>query len=354
MKNKITRRQFLATAAVSTGGIIAADPFQLLAQENPDAWIVGKQINPAIDNLRVVNCIDPAMINSDPHSWDFPSQNNPVVADKVMRNMDAMACALAQKNIPAEAWATIFMKPTGKQWSDVKVAVKLNCLGKNNPRVAVVASVANALIRLGVSPAHIMLYDGTGDTTNMFAGFIGRELPAGILTGVKNEKLGGMTSIEIPKPHKGTFKCTAAIANGEYDILVNIAVNKGHTIAGATLTLKNHAGTFEPMPIHFGGGLEYIIAFNKSKAILGGTPVRQQLCIVDSLWAMTKGPFGIPNKRPTALSMGVFGPAVDYIVARQIREKIMGCKHPDSLKKIMTEFGYADLDNLDFVTVSPV
>jgi hypothetical protein len=120
--------------------------------------------------------------------------------------------------------------------------------------------------------------------------------------------------------------------------------------------MKNHAGTFEmPVTKHFNGGLKYIIAFNKSRAILGGSPVRQQLCIVDSLWAMKKGPPGVPTKRPCALSMGTFGPAVDWTVAKRLREPLFGFKHPDFLSMILTEFGYrpAEFENLDFVQVTP-
>jgi hypothetical protein len=233
------------------------------------------------------------------------------------------------------------------------VAIKPNCFLQNNSRVAVINAVCKALFGLGVQPSNIIIYDGGDDTKGKYGPFVGSGLPAGIITSRGNSAMGGTISTPVPKPHKGMFKCTAAVANGTIDILVNIAVNKGSAFAGFTMTLKNHAGTFEPMPIHLGGGLGYILAFNKSEAILGGTPVRQQLCIVDSIWGMTGGPFGVPNKRPCALAMGTFAPAVDYIVARRIREPMMGCTHPESLNRIMSEFGYSDFANLDFVKVAP-
>jgi hypothetical protein len=349
----ISRRNFLSAAAAGAGTLFAANALPVLASEEKSGWIDKKQINPNIDNLRVVSCCDPKMISADPRKWDMASQNAPVIAERVQANMDALACGLAQKKTAHEAWGSIFRKPASKEWQDVKVAIKLNCLGDNHPRVAVVNSVCRALVSLGAAPGNIVLYDGVGNAGPLYRSFVGSGIVAGVAVSDKNELLGGMTSTQAPKPHAGSFKCTAAIANGTIDILVNIAVNKGTPIAGMTMTMKNHAGTFEPMPIHLGGGLNYIIAFSKSEALLGGDPVRQQLCIVDSIWANTGGPFGVPNKRPCMLAMGTFSPAVDYVIARRVREPLMGCKHPPELSKIMSEFGYANFETLDMVKVEP-
>jgi hypothetical protein len=348
--NAVSRRTFLSSAAA---GVLASGILPAFGEEYKSAWTNGKQINPSIDNLRVVCCIDPAMIKGDPRSWDVASQNAPVVAEKVQADMDALACGLAQKSAPHEAWGSIFRKPSSKEWSDVKVAIKPNSFVQNNPRVAVVNAVCKALIGLGVQPSNIIIYDGGGDPKGKYGPYIGSGLPAGIIASKGNDAMGGSLAAPVPKPHKGMFKCSAALVNGTIDILVNIAVNKGSSFAGMTMTLKNHAGTFDPKPIHLGGGLDYILAFNKSEAILGGEPVRQQLCVIDSIWAMTKGPFGVPNKRPAALVMGTFSPAVDYVTARRIREQMMGCPHLDTLDRIMSEFGYANFENLDFVKVEP-
>jgi len=353
-KESISRRDFLSSATGATAGILASSAVSAFGDEIKGGWTNGKRINPSIDNLRVVCCIDPAMMKSDPKSWDIVSQNEPVDHEKVLRTMDAMACALAQKNSAHEAWGSIFRKPASKEWQDVTVAIKPNCFMPNNPRVAVIDAVCKALIGLGVQPAKIIIYDGCGGAKEKFGGFAGTKLPAGVVMSNKNDVLGGTIDAPVPAPHAGHFKCSAAIAKGSIDILVNIAVNRGHHLAGTSMTMKNHAGTFEAMPIHLGGGLNYIIAFNKSEAILGGEPVRQQLCIVDSLWAQTKGPMGAPNKRPGALVMGTFSPAVDYITARRIREPLMGCTHPPELGRLMSDFGYSDFEKLDFVKVEPV
>ena len=196
---------------------------------------------------------------------------------------------------------------------------------------------------------------GDDDASKFYAEFIGNGLPKGVVVSRLSDALGGMVDTDVPDPYPGKFKCTAALVRGEIDILVNCAVNKGHnkSYGETTLTLKNHAGTFEPKPIHRGGGLDYIIAINKSEAILGGTPVRQQLCIVDSLWAMTTGPSGTPDKEVCRLIMGTFGPAVDYLTAKKVRESVMGVSQNKSLERFLTDFGYSDLKKLDIVSVNP-
>lgn len=353
MKNihSISRRGFLSAAAAGAGSLLAANAFPASAFERKSGWFPGKQINPHIDNLRVVSCLDPKMIVSDPRKWDMASQNAPVAAEQVLADMDALACGLAQKDSAHEAWGTIFRKPEAKEWSDVKAAVKLNCLGDNHPRVAVVNAVCRALVSLGVPPSGIILYDGSNNVGGMYGPFVGKGIIAGVLASDRNGLLGGTVLAPVPAPHPGMFKCTAAIARGDIDILVNIAVNKAHSFTGITMTMKNHAGTFEAMPIHLGGGLDYIIAFSKSDAVLGGDPVRQQLCIVDSIWANTGGPYGIPNKRPTVLSMGTFSPAVDFVTAKRVREPLMGCTHPPALNRVLSDFGYSNFQKLDFVKV---
>ncbi len=65
-----------------------------------------------------------------------------------------------------------------------------------------------------------------------------------------------------------------------------------------------------------------VVAINKSKEILGeGLPPRQQICFIDSLWAMTDGPRATPNRRPDCLIMGTFAPILDYLIVKKIREE---------------------------------
>jgi hypothetical protein len=355
----------LSTTVAGIGGILSGGFSSVFAGENKGAWVDGMQINPAIDNLRIVNCTDPTMITADPKNWDIVSQNAPVVAERVRANINAMASAPAQKASPADAWAMIFQKPVAKSWQEVKVAIKPNASGiNNNTRVAVIGAICTALTGLGVKPENIAMYGcnrkGNMDTATGYLPFVGSELPRGIVISDKHESMGGTVETPIPKPQAGKFECAAALANGTIDILVNIGTNKGHifdSVGGLSLTMKNHCGSFKfPVAKHFTkDGLKFIIAINKSNAILGGTPVRQQLCIVDSLWGMKKGPSGIPTIRLNSLSMGTFSPVVDWAVMKRIREPIMGCTHPAFLSMIPAEFGYqpSAFGKIDFIKVEP-
>jgi hypothetical protein len=138
------------------------------------------------------------------------------------------------------------------------------------------------------------------------------------------------------------MKCTQVVTDS--DILVNCAINKGHSQVdkgGFTLTMKNHTGTMK-----YGcPSLAQMIEQNKSDAIVGGTPPRQQLCIVDCLWSAVAGPFDKHSHLTNRIVMGTFGPLVDIAVAKNIREKVMGATHnAAAIGTILASFGYSQSD----------
>jgi hypothetical protein len=281
-------------------------------------------------------------------------QNKPIAANQVELTLDRMAGTLAQKENSAEAWKTIFRKPAAKEWSEVKTAIKVNCLGKNHPRVAVVSKICVELNRLGVRFENICIFDGHSNAQPLYAAYVGNGLPAGVVVSDQDQALGGTMPMVIPDEKQNSYACTRAIADGTIDILVNIAVNKGHSenLGKTTLTLKNHAGTFAPRPIHTGGGLDYILAWNKSDAFWGGTPVRQQLCIIDTLWASGQGgPGEVPDKRLDRLVMGTFSGAVDYLTVKKIREPLQGMPH-GPIDRFITDFGYTEQEMGELITVA--
>jgi hypothetical protein len=72
---------------------------------------------------------------------------------------------------------------------------------------------------------------------------------------------------------------------------------------------------------------------------------RQQLCIVDSLWAGEGGPGGYPRTQPNFLAMGVFSPVLDYILATRFRKEKMGWDiNKEVARRMLTEFGYQEND----------
>jgi hypothetical protein len=342
---RFTRREFMRKTAFGAGGIVAAGS-PVFCEKDPVAhvFVPRMAVNPEIENLRVICGTNPAMILRNPVSWDMAGQNDPVDSRQVHRTLDAMAVALSRKTDAREAWKTIFRKPEKKAWPTVTAAIKVNCIGKNHPRLAVVDKICVELNTLGVPFQNIRIYDGSHDAGPLYGAYCGKGLPEGVIVSDKNKDMGDTIKMAIPEKGNGSYQCTRMIADGSIDILVTIAVNKSHDIklGKTTLTLKNHAGTFEPRPIHKGGGLDYILAFSKSNALWGGDPVRQQLCIVDSLWGSAKGgPFSVPDKRLDRLVMGTFSGAVDYLTAKKIREPLMGVDH-GPVERFVTDFGYKE------------
>jgi hypothetical protein len=341
-----TRRKFIKTTILGTGGIMAiGQPLFSADNAGKNVFVPRMPVNPAVDNLRVVCGVNKAMITGQPASWDMAGQNSPVANAQVERTLDALAVSLTRKENTPEAWKTIFRKPGSKAWDAVKAAIKVNGLGKNHPRLAVVNKICMELNKIGVLWNNIYIYDGSQNAGQLYSPFVGKGLPAGVIIGDKDKAMGGTMKLSIPEKGKfPSYKCTRMVADGSIDILVNIAVNKNHdkNLGGTTLTLKNHAGTFEPLRIHTGGGLDYILGFSKSNALWGGNPVRQQLCIVDSLWGSTSGgPFVIPDKQLDCLVMGTFSGAVDYLTAKNIREPLMGAAH-GPIDRFITDFGYEE------------
>jgi hypothetical protein len=120
--------------------------------------------------------------------------------------------------------------------------------------------------------------------------------------------------------------------------------------------MKNHYGTFwDPNVMH---DIQFIFDTNKHDALIGGNPVRQQLCIIDSILACKDGPgANYPpdvTPPPCRLIMGTFAGAVDWYVARRLREPnnwyAAGKYNPVVMDRYLTEFGYtpSDLDAIEF------
>jgi hypothetical protein len=341
------RRDFLKITAAGAAGLALTRADRAFAAWPSTGTLA---VNPTISNMRVVGCVDTKMMKSTPQTT-FAAENAAVDSARLQANMDAMAMQLANQTTADAAWKAIFR--SSKDWAATKVAIKINSLEpKNAAHIAIVQKFCTVLAGLGVLPANIIIYDGqtayAGNTSN-YASYISLTDTTKIAAVLSNQNssMGGTVSAPIPGGSNGT--CTAAIANGTIDILINIANNKGHDLMGrATLCMKNHFGTFAPKH-----DINYLFNINKSDAILGGTPVRQQLCFVDSLFANKTQNVGTPEVMPCYLVMGVFAPAVDYLTIKKVREEVMGCTHDAAtINSYLTTFGYATTDPV-WVLVPP-
>jgi hypothetical protein len=359
----IKRRDFLTLSAAGAAGIALAG----CSKDSPSApatpaWQDDMPINPDISNMRVVCCHDTTMVTAFPFPSAFSGQNTSVDSARIAANIDELAKQLVNSNIhpaptAAEAWGIIFRKPAAKTWSQVKAAIKVNCINTANmPRVAIVQKLVSVLSGLGVLPANTIIYDGCSNASgsNKYTPYCSltdiSKIPAAVSDG--NDLLGGTMDVSVTGISP-LVACTADIANGAVDILIDVAVSKGHGnwTGAVTLCMKNHFGTFAPVgELH---ATDSLFTINKHSAIIGGSPVRQQLCIIDSLVGSESGPGDAPTDRIDRIIMGTFAPCVDYCCVKQVREAICGWSHDDQVvARFMTDFGYTETDPV-FVAVTP-
>ena len=352
MKDKkcTSRRNFLKTTAAGSAGLIVSEGLLKKAfSKKGNVPRRGIEINPNINNLRVVYVEDPAMLESGTSTsfGTFSAANDKVDADKVKENMDKMACALANEADVATAWGTIFQKPASKNWEDVLIAIKPNCAAGNTNGQAVphavipiINSVCNALIDLGAKTSNMTIYDTNGFSVDPATLYPASSMVDGI-------NFLGPKSRVYPVPMWQDISSAAITA----DIIINIASCKGHSSAdgSTTLTLKNHLGTV-------GGhatSVQPLIDIHNSEAVLGNpipgsVPPKQQLAIIDCLWTARGGPVSgaVPDKSPCMIVMSTSCPAVDCFTAIKIRLEELG--YPGTRAtyiSYLTLYGYdADID----------
>jgi hypothetical protein len=378
------RRDFLKTAAVGAAGAagLSALRFEKLFAQSAGGWVSGMQVNPTIDNKRVVCCHDPNMLTGNPQNTTFTAQNNAVNASVIASNLDEMAKQLAQKASAAEAWSTIFR--SSKPWASTKVAIKTNGIQGstgNHPRVAIIKKICDVFIdQLGVPAANIILYDANSSAATTYSTYASPTDATKIRATVsdKAKSLGGMVPVTIAGAAK-SISAVADLVNGVIDILVDIASLKIHSgpgtsygFGGCSLCMKNHLGTFINQGTETGTGdasstglhsLDAVFNINKHAAILGGSPVRQQLCIVDGLLA-NGGNSAVWSIRTDRIVMGTFAPIVDYFTATKIllnTTVMAGGPMPAAgvtsaatlVPQFLTSFGYATTDALQWVECTP-
>jgi hypothetical protein len=352
----MSRRRFLKATA---GALAVSSIPTIIVPKRVEAYQAGAKIHPNISPLRVVGVRDARMTTEVNERAAWQVQQGLVAPEAIYENMDKMAMALAEESAAADAWKKVFVKPPGRSWADTVVAIKTNQIAEQRTRPPVMNKVCRVLTDvLGVKGSNIYVYDASHGGSNSIATenhFTG--LPEGVH--LADAWGGSNTMTGVPGPYfngQRQTMCMGHLVRKEVDILVNIALCKGHgwEFGKFTMSMKNHFGTFDPQPSHRrGGGADYLLAINKTPEILGSMDPqtgnvlypRQQLCIVDALWASLPGPQGLPTAQPNALLMGVFAPAVDHVTALRFRNDAMGWPVNEQFaERLLTEFGFAAAD----------
>ncbi|KPK85030.1 MAG: hypothetical protein AMJ81_04345 [Phycisphaerae bacterium SM23_33] len=344
--SEISRRDFLkGTIGL---GAAASLPF-IFVRSSPAAWAPATRVHPNIDDLRVVGLTDPKMTKEIQTRINWAAQERLVEADVVAADMDKLACALAKVKEPAEAWKAVFVKPPKKSWAETVVAIKTNHIHLQHTHSPVMAKMCRVFTDvLGVKGANVHIYDACHGRN------IAKDTPfAGLPEGCRIEGQWGGSTVPTPvgEPYSGkTARCVEALTDASVDILVNIALCKGHggQFGRFTMAMKNHLGTFEPGPAHR-EGVDYLVGINRTPEILGPMDKktgkvlypRQQLCLIDAIWASDPGPGGHPTHQPNFLAMGVLAPVVDYVLATRFRSEKMGWRlNAEATTRMLTSFGY--------------
>jgi len=351
--NGVSRRRFLQKAAVGALALSAGPT--IFIPRRAEAYAPGGKVHPYISPLRVVGVRHPGMVNGTSVNTGWEVRDPMVVTEAVHQNLDRMAMALAQESSAADAWKKIIVKPPGKSWSDVVVAIKSNQIAQQRTRSAVMSKVCHVLTdQLGVKPSNIYIYDAKHGDSMRATPWKG--LPEGVNRAAQWGGIRLQTTVKTAKGPVSTA-CLEPLGKGEVDILINTALCKGHgsQFGGFTMCMKNHFGTFDPRPGHDGnvGGANYLVGINRSKEIMGeidpatGNVLfpRAQLNILDALWASKGGPGGLPSDQPNALIMGTTAATVDYVAALRLRQETMGWRvNPQVLAQIREGFGFTDAD----------
>ncbi|MHC4592078.1 MAG: hypothetical protein ACYS8L_05210 [Planctomycetota bacterium] len=359
---RMPRRRFLKAAA---GALAVSAVPTIVIPRRVEAYQPGGKIHPNIGPLRVVGLTD-ARMTAAPRLTAPWQETDPLVAsDAVRENMDKLAMALAEEGNAADAWKKIFVKPAGRSWPDVVVGIKTNQTGYMRSSVPVMSKVCHVLTDIvGVRAPNIHIYDACtgGDGGWGSAGVSNSirlenryaDLPEGVHLA---DRWGGVMSYRtaVPEPYmdgEQRLGCLAHLVANRVGILINIALCKHDRpqFGGFTLCLKNHFATFNPLPAHEeGGGADYPPEILGRMDARSGNVLhpRQQLCIIDALWASNwpGGGSWMPTAQPNALFMGAFAPSLDYLVATRFLGGELGWPiQEDVTGRLLADFGFASAD----------
>ena len=246
----VDRRGFLRTGAAATAALVAAPRLATAAGE-PTVVIVRDKTKKVIADHKVDAAI-------------------------VQKLVDKAVATLAGKDDAAQAWKA-FVKPTDK------VAIKFNGLfSRATTHPEVVDAVTNGLVKAGVDPANIVIYDRDARAFTTARIPINRDgdKPRAYPT----EKDYG------PKVKAGPHGTQITNILHKADVLINLPMMKTHTLAGVSGALKNHLGTIpNASTLHTddknGKSCLYVADLNALEPIKAKT----RICICDALYGLYHG-----------------------------------------------------------------
>lgn len=236
-------------------------------------------------------------------------EGSKVNATIVQRLVDKAVMTLAGKDDVAKAWAT-YVKPKDR------VAVKFNGLFRlatTHPEV--IEAVTNGLVKAGVDPAKIVVYDRSDKDMATSRLTINRE--------GKGVRIYGTEGKYGKKVKAGPVTTSLSDILTQADVLINVPMMKSHVRCGTTGALKNHLGSVP----NAGAFHKNFCAAVADLNALGPIKDKTRICIADALYSLYDGG---PSFRPSARwdYHGVIA-SVDPVALDAVLEDIIMAKRRD-------------------------
>lgn len=242
------RRDFLRTGAAATAAVLASESALRAAPAGPAVVIVRDKTQKSI----VENNVDAAIVQK-------------LVDEAVMK--------LAGKDDIAKAWAA-YVSPKDK------VAIKFNGLfARATTHAEVVAAVTSGLLKAGVDPANIVIYD-RHDKDFKTASISPNREGAGPRAFATEKDYG-------PNVKAGPVDTQLTNILLKADVLINLPMMKTHVLAGISGALKNHLGTVPNANAFHRDTCQHVADISA----LGPVKDKTRICICDALYGLfDKGP----------------------------------------------------------------
>ncbi len=245
------RREFLATGA-ATAAALAAGPLAGAAPAGPKVVIVRDKSKQVV-------------------------KGHAVNAEIAKRLVDKAVTSLAGTDDVAKAWAK-FVSPNDK------VAIKFNGLfDRATTHPEVVKAVTDGLLKAGVKPGNIVIYDRDQKAFRTARIAINRDDKTKPLAYPTNKDYG-------PKVKAGPHDTQITNILHRADVLINLPILKTHVLAGISGALKNHLGTVpNAWVLHRddrgGKSCLYVADLNALEPIKAKT----RICICDAFYGLYDG-----------------------------------------------------------------
>jgi uncharacterized protein (DUF362 family) len=201
---------------------------------------------------------------------------------------------------------------------DQVIGIKVNCINPSlSSHTQLLDALAESLTDFGVPENKIVIWDRrNGELINA-----GYRINTGE-TGVRcfgTDSRGWGYDTANPIKVAGQTRYLSKILTSHCDHLINVPVLKDHSIAGVTLSMKNHYGSVDnPGALHGNNCDPFIAELNNTPAIRDKT----RLIVLDALLGIyTGGPMGAPQFKPNIIALSIDTVAIDRYGMQLINEE---------------------------------